>query len=474
MFGWRESTITPYRASSGGMRLRLPKLQAEDQVTREVRQQGLKEGWEEVDGVLHHQGLPYVPEVIRTELISRHHDDPLAGHFGIEKTRELIARKYFWPTMRRDVEAYVKGCDVCLASKAVRHKPYGDLQSLPVPTHRWKDLSMDFVTGLPVSSDWKGETYDSILVIVYRLTKMVHYEPVKVAIDAPGLAEVILDVVVRHHGLPDSIVSDRGSIFTSKFWSSLCYFLGIKRRLSAAVHPQTDGQTERQNRSIEAYLRAFVNSEQNDWARLLPVAEFAYSNAKNASTGHTPFELNCSYHPRVSYEEEDVDPRSQSKSAEELATELKELLTVCRENLQHAQELQKRHHDKNVKPRCYAPGDKVCLNSKYIKTKRNRKLEAKFFGHFRVLHPVGKQAYKIELPREWRIHDLFHVSLLEQGATRKRRVDEATSQLEFDGGDGEGEEYEVDAIRDSAVYARESEGHQKEQKRRNSGSKTIR
>ena len=241
---------------------------------------------------------------------------------------------------------------------------------------------------------------------------MVHYEPVKVTIDAPGLAEVIIDVVVRHHGLPDSIVSDRGSVFTSKFWSSLCYFLGIKRRLSTAFHPQTDRQTERQNSTMEAYLRAFVNYEQNDWARLLPMAEFAYNNAKNTSTGHTPFELNCGFHPRASYEE-DVDPRSKSKAADQLATELRELTAVCRENLQHAQELQKRYHDKHAKPRSYAPGDKVWLNSKYIKTKRNRKLEAKFFGPFRVLHPVGKQAYKLELPKRWRIHDVFHMSLQE-------------------------------------------------------------
>ena len=168
---------------------------------------------------------------------------------------------------------------------------------------------MDFVTGLPLSADWKGDSYDSILVIVNRLTKMVHYEPVKVTIDALGLAEVILDVVVCHHGLPDSIVTNRGSLFTSKFWSSLCYFLGIKQRLSIAFYPQTNGQTERQNSTMEAYLRVFVNFEQNDWARLLPMAEFAYNNFKNASTGHTPFELNCGYYPRTLYEEE-VNPRS--------------------------------------------------------------------------------------------------------------------------------------------------------------------
>ena len=100
---------------------------------------------------------------------------------------------------------------------------------------------MDFVTRLPISTDWKGDSYDSILVIVYQLTKMVHYELVKVTIDALGLVEVILDMVVQHHGLPDSIVSDKGSLFTSKFWSSLCYYFDIKWRLSTAFHLQTNG-----------------------------------------------------------------------------------------------------------------------------------------------------------------------------------------------------------------------------------------
>ena len=258
---------------------------------------------------------------------------------------------------------------------------------------------MDFVTSLPISTNWKGESYDSILVNVDWLTKMVHYEPVKVIIDAPGLAEVIINVVVCHHGLPDSIVSDRKSVFTSKFWSSLCYFLGIKQKLSTAFHPQTDGQTERQNSTMEAYLRAFINYEQNDLARLLPIAEFAYNNAKNASIGHTPFQLNCGFHLRSSYKE-DVDSCSRSKIVDELATKLRDLMSVCRENPHHAQELQNRYHDKHANPRSYFSGEKVWLNSKYIKTKRNRKLEAKFFGPFRVLQPVKKQAYKLELPKK--------------------------------------------------------------------------
>ena len=123
---------------------------------------------------------------------------------------------------------------------------------------------MVFVTGLPILTDWKEDSYDSILVTVNWLTKMVYYKPVKVTINAPGLAKIIIDVVVRYHSLPDLIVTDRGLLFTSKFWSLLCYFLGIKRKLSIAFHLQTDGQTERQNSLIEAYLQVFVNFKQND------------------------------------------------------------------------------------------------------------------------------------------------------------------------------------------------------------------
>ena len=324
---------SPYIASIGGIKLRPQELQTKDEQARKTRAE-YSEGWDNIDGVLYHQGLPYVPQIIRTEFINRHHDNPLAGHFEIEKIQKLVTQKYYWPMLRHDVKDYVRGCNVYLASKAIRHKPYENLQSLPMPTHRWKDLLMDFVTGLPILTDWKGDSYDSILVIVDRLTKMVHYEPVKVTIDAPGLAEVIIDVVVRHHGLPDSIVTDRGSLFTSKFWSLLCYFLGIKRKLSTAFHPHTDGQTERQNSTMEAYLQAFVNFKQNDWAKLLSMAEFAYNNAKNASTGFTPFEFNCRYHPRVSYKE-DFDLRSKSRTAEELSSELRALMTVCQQNLHH-------------------------------------------------------------------------------------------------------------------------------------------
>ncbi len=187
------------------------------------------------------------------------------------------------------------------------------------------------------------------------------------------------------------------------------------------------------------------------------MVEIAYNNTKNASTGHTSFEFNCSYHPRVSFEE-DVDSCSRSHFANKLTKELRELIEICCQNLLCAQELQKRAYNKGVKSCSYAPGEKIWLNSKYIKTQRNKKLKSKFFGPFQVLHAVGKQVYKLELSTKQKIHNVFYVSLLEQGTTKKGQVDKALpepeKEMEFEAGGNK--EYEVKAIIDSAIYGQQA------------------
>ena len=155
----------------------------------------------------------------------------------------------------------------------------------------------------------------------------MHYKLVKVTIVLPRFAEVFLDVIIQYHSLPDSIVIKRRLVFTSKFWSSLCYFLDIKQRLSTAFQPQIDSQTERQNSSIEAYLQVFVNFEQNTWTKLFLISEFAYNNAKNVNTNYTLFELNCGYYLYISYKK-DINPCSKFKSADNLANKLKELMVM--------------------------------------------------------------------------------------------------------------------------------------------------
>ena len=213
----------------------------------------------------------------------------------------------------------------------VRYNYYDNFQLLSVLIHQWKDLSRDFVTGLPVSSNCKRDTYDSILVIFDHLTRMVYYKSVKATIHAQSLAKVTLDVVVCYHGLLDSILIDKGSLLTLKFWSLLYYFLGIKKRLSTAFHPHINSQIKRRNSTLKVYLQAFVNFKQNNWTRLLFIAKFVYNNAKNTSTGHTLFELNCGYHPRVSYKE-NIDPWLKPKLANDLLSELQEPMIICCEN----------------------------------------------------------------------------------------------------------------------------------------------
>ena len=219
------------------------------------------------------------------------HDDLLAGHFGYNKTLALIKRKYYWPNMKEAVKSYVAGCDVCQRVKARRHRPYGELLALPLPSKPFEQISIDFITDLPPLADSVTKTaYDAILVIICRYTKVAKYIPTTKTVDAPGLAQLFVKHWFKDQGLPSHIVTDRGSVFTSKFWSSMCYYLKMTRGLSTAFHLQTDRQTERQNQQVETYLRCFICYQQDNWVDLLPIAEFAYNNAYYSSIGISPNE----------------------------------------------------------------------------------------------------------------------------------------------------------------------------------------
>ena len=196
----------------------------------------VKDGWENINGVLHHQSLFYISEIIWTKFISKHYNDLLVGHFGIKKIRELMIQKYYWPILYHDIINYMKKCNICLALKAVRHKSYNDLYSLPIPTHYLKNLLIEFIMGLPISMDWEEDSYNSILVIINWLTKMVHYKLVKDTLNVSNFAEVIINIVIKHHGLLNSIITNWGLLFISKFWLSLCSFFDIKQKLSIAFY----------------------------------------------------------------------------------------------------------------------------------------------------------------------------------------------------------------------------------------------
>jgi transposase InsO family protein len=194
--------------------------------------------------------------------------------------------RFWWSNMKRDFAEYIALCDVCNRVKAEHQKPAGLLQPLPIPEWKWDNVGMDFITGLPRTKSG----YDSIWVVVDRLTKVAHFIPVKTTYTSAILAKIYMNQIVCLHGVPKSIVSDRGTQFTSHFWRQLHESLGTRLEFSIAFHPQTDGQTERVNQILEDMLRACALDYGSSWVENLPYAEFSYNNSHQGSIEMAPFE----------------------------------------------------------------------------------------------------------------------------------------------------------------------------------------
>ncbi|CAA77891.1 Reverse Transcriptase, partial [Cladosporium fulvum T-1 virus] len=236
------------------------------------------------------QGKYQVPKDREEECIRQHHDEPTYGHPGTSKTVDLIQRSFSFPQMRLKVLRYIKKCVHCQQNKAARHAKYGHLQFRTPPTKPWDEVTMDFITKLPRSKDRvTGQAYDMILVMVDRLTKYAHFIPASEIYTAEQLGYLVLDRLIRYHGFPEVFITDRDKLFTSNYWKTLMGTIGIKHKLSTAYHPETDGQTERTNQTLEQYLRHYINYAQDNWVSLLPMAQIALNNHKSETTSTTPF-----------------------------------------------------------------------------------------------------------------------------------------------------------------------------------------
>jgi len=251
-----------------------------DEKNRELGKQVVKNGnidknFAIIKDLLWWKNRIYVPEGIRRRIIQSEHDSKVAGHSGRERTLKLMSRNVHWVNMERDIRKYCSECDICQRTKAPRHAIHGLLHPLELACKPWMHISTDFITNLPES---EGATM--ILVVVDRFTKMAHFIPITQE-DSPPVARANLENVWKYHGFPEDVVSDRDSTFTGSFFTDLYNYLGIKRSMSTAYHPQTDGPTERINQVIEAYLRSYCDYEQNHWASMLAMAEYAYNNSKH-------------------------------------------------------------------------------------------------------------------------------------------------------------------------------------------------
>lgn len=366
------------------------------------------------DGTILMKGLVYIPQGIREEFVKQEHEHPAHGHQGIRRTKERMMRNYYFPGLAKTVEKVITNCDTCIKSKPARHAPYGMLKSPDMPTRAWTSIAWDFIVKLPASKEPITEaTYDSIFVVTDRLTKYAYFIPYKESSTAEELAYTFLRIVIANHGLPDEIISDRDKLFTSHFWTTLTASLGTKAKLSTAFHPQTDGQTERLNQTLEQYLRCYVNYRQTNWVQLLPLAQFAYNSASTEATKTSPFYANYGYEPQVS--KAPIITQHESEKATLHADELRALQQQLSSDITFISSQTAKYYNKkrSMEP-TLKEGDKVYLLRKNVKTQRpSDKLDYKKLGPFKIEKVVGPVNYRLTLPKSMEIHPVFHISLLE-------------------------------------------------------------
>ncbi|GFR52906.1 hypothetical protein Agub_g15551 [Astrephomene gubernaculifera] len=346
-------------------------------------------------------------DALRRDLLRKFHDGPLAGHPGCTRLVELLRRTFWWPRMAKDAENYVLCCSECQANKPLSGKGHGLLQPLPIPNAPWESVSMDFVVALPKTEGG----YDAVLVLVDRLTKMTHLAPTTTACTAEQTARLFFDNVVRLHGVPANVVSDRGPQFASKFWAALGELLSMRVNLSTAYHPQTDGQTERVNRTLGDMLRNFAGRNPSAWDTYLTAAEFALNNAVNRSSGQSPFFLMYGFHPALPvWRELDVSVPAAKTFAKSFVSRLAEA-KAC---LEAAQQRAADYYNRNKKDVVFTPGQLVMLSTKNLRSRVTgpRKLLPRWVGPFPVVRMVGYAAVELRLPSDMRVHSTFHVSLV--------------------------------------------------------------
>lgn len=366
-------------------------------------------GWTQ-DGLLTFEGRVVVPDFAdaRLDILRMRHDSKLVGHPGQDRTHSLIKRDFYWEGLSKWVKAYVQSCQECARHKPRRHAPYGLLQPLPIPSHPWSEISMDLVGPLP-----KSDGYDAILVVVDCFSKMAHFILATMNLTSDGLVKLFVNHIFSKHGIPEKVVSDRGSIFISEWWREFTKLAGMSMVYSSPYHPQTDGQTERVNQHLEQYLSLYTSYNMDDWSQLLPWAEFAYNNSPSHTTKLSPFEV--LYGCNIRFDFAGIEGRLEAAKESRVDTQIFERYRRIAECIRWANEQSAGQYNKHHQaPPPLAISDEVFLSTRNLSTERpSPKLEARFIGPYRILSFIGKNAVKLDLPETVHTSPIVHISRIE-------------------------------------------------------------
>ncbi|KAJ9541701.1 hypothetical protein OSB04_028207 [Centaurea solstitialis] len=308
-------------------------------------------------GIRNFKGKIWIPKVdqLRSTVMDEAHRAKYSIHPGSDKMYKGLKEHYWWPGMKKDIATYVSRCMTCARVKAEHQKPSGLLQQPEIPEWKWEQISMDFVT--KISKTKKG--HDSIWVIVDRLTKSAHFLPIRENYSIDRLAQLYVNEIVMRHGVPISIISDRDSRFTFRFWQSLQTALGTRVDLSTAYHPQTDGQTERTIQTLEDMLRACVIEFGGSWDDHLPLIEFSYNNIYHTSIQCAPYEALYGRKCRSPLNWLEVGESQLIRP--DIVQKTTEKIKKIQEKLKVARDHQKSYADNRRKPLEFQIGDRVLL-----------------------------------------------------------------------------------------------------------------